>query len=99
MLEREIETEVCKYAREKYDALAHKFTSPRRRSVPDRLFLFRGGITVFIEFKATGKKPTTGQLREIERLRERNHFVHVCDDIDQGRRIVDHYGKMSDLFR
>jgi hypothetical protein len=95
--EKVIEDDVCKYARKKYDALALKFTSPRRKNVPDRIFLFPAGIIVFIEFKATGKLPNEGQIKEMGRLKDRGFKIHVCDDIDQGREMVDHYGEMSRL--
>ena len=87
MLEAEIEKKVCEYARSK-GLIAYKFTSPNRRSVPDRLFCGPQGLHFFIEFKATGKKPTEKQWREIKRLRGLNHTVYVCDNIEEGKRIV-----------
>ncbi len=94
MKEKDIEDAVCRYAREKYRAIAYKFTSPQRRNVPDRLFCFFNGRTMFIEFKAPGKKATEGQMREIERLRGRGHAVHVCDDVEAGKRLVDIEGRV-----
>ena len=88
-LESEIESKVCHYARQRYNILGYKFTSPNRRSVPDRLFLGPGGIHFFIEFKRLGGKPTKSQKREIDRLRGFGHHVHICDDVDRGKAIID----------
>lgn len=67
MLERDIEAYLVKRCKE-IGALADKFTSPSRRSVPDRLITF-GGRVLFVELKATGKKPTEAQVRDHERRR------------------------------
>ena len=65
-----------------------KFTSPSRRSVPDRM-IYCPGFIFFIEFKAPGKKPTPGQLREHERLRNAGQLVFICDGIGQAEEILD----------
>lgn len=67
MLERDIEAHLVKRCKE-IGALCDKFTSPQRRSVPDRLITF-GGRVLFVELKATGKKPTEAQVRDHERRR------------------------------
>lgn len=67
MLERDIEAYLVKRCKE-IGALCDKFTSPQRRSVPDRLISF-GGRVLFVELKATGKKPTEAQVRDHGRRR------------------------------
>ena len=67
MLERDIEAYLVKRCKE-IGALADKFTSPQRRSVPDRVITFNGRVP-FVELKATGKKPTEAQVRDHERRR------------------------------
>lgn len=67
MLERDIEAYLAKRCKE-IGALADKFTSPQRRSVPDRMITFNGRV-LFVELKATGKKPTEAQVRDHERRR------------------------------
>ena len=89
MLERDIEDAVCKHARKQYKMLTLKFTSPQRRNVPDRIFLGFNGLMFFIEFKAPGKTPSDGQAREINRIEGRGHRVYVCDDIEEGKDIID----------
>lgn len=56
-----------------------KFTSPGRRSVPDRLCLLPGGRVIFVECKAPGKRATELQTREHERLRALGFDVRVID--------------------
>jgi hypothetical protein len=87
MLEKDIERKVCDYAK-KRGCLAYKFTSPGKRSVPDRLFITPTGRVFFIEFKREGKKPTDGQWREIHRLRDAEQDVFVVDNADAGKQIV-----------
>lgn len=90
MLEKDIETAVCKYATEHHDMLARKFTSPNHRSVPDRLFLGHGDHHFFIEFKKPGGKLTPGQEKEIKRLIKRGHRAYVIDDIGAGKKLIDY---------
>ena len=69
--------------------LAYKFTSPNRVNVPDRIVLIpwnagwdtniQKGKTVFVELKAPGKEPTSGQLREHNRLLHLGFPVYVID--------------------
>ena len=58
---------------------AYKFTSPGRRSVPDRLVLLPGGRAVFVECKAPGETPRPDQVREHNRLRALGFSVVVLD--------------------
>lgn len=81
-----IEKAVCQYA-ESLGMLTRKFVSPARRSVPDQIF-FYAGHCFFIEFKAPGKKPTSGQEREIARLRDAGMRVFVIDDIEGGKALI-----------
>lgn len=79
MLERDVE----KYLKDRMKAIggaAYKFTSPARRSVPDRLAIFPGGAMVFAELKKPGEKPSDAQLREHKRLRELGCAVYGCID-------------------
>lgn len=64
-----------------------KYTSPARRSVPDDIFL-KDGFVFFIEFKATGAKPTKNQLEEIAAIRKHGGIVYVVDSIAFGNEIL-----------
>ena len=77
MLEKDIEKAFCKYCKS-LGAIPYKFASPNRRSVPDRMVVYPGGI-LFIEFKAPGKKPTDAQVREMQRLVEMGQKVIWVD--------------------
>ena len=79
MDEKTVERELVKRVKEE-GGIAYKFTSPNRRSVPDRLCLLPGGNILFVECKAPGKKPTKLQAREHERLRAMGFEVVVVDD-------------------
>lgn len=87
-LEKVIEAKVCDYAKQ-LGCLVYKFTSPSRRSVPDRLFIMPGGKGVFfIEFKRAGQKPTAAQEVEIEKIRAKGVRVYVVDNVEYGKRYV-----------
>lgn len=59
--------------------IADKFTSPGKRSVPDRLVTLPNGVIIFVELKATGQKPTEKQARDHERRRALGCTVLVLD--------------------
>ena len=88
MLEKQIETKVCDYAKTK-NVLVYKFTSPARAAVPDRMFIRKDGLMWFCEFKAAGKKPTPAQEREHTRLREHKVNVFVIDNVIEGKTMID----------
>jgi len=62
--------------------MAEKFTSPGRRSVPDRLVTLPGGVIIFVELKRPGGKPTVAQLRDHERRRALGCDVRVIDSLE-----------------
>jgi len=88
VLEKEIESRVCDYAKSK-GVLAYKFTSPARHAVPDRLFIAPNGTVWFCEFKRAGAKPTPAQEREHTRLRLQGVKVYVIDNVPDGVEMVD----------
>ena len=88
MLEKDIESKVCDYARSK-GVLAYKFTSPARAAVPDRLFIAPDGRMWFCEFKREGAKPTAAQDREHTRLRQQKVNVFVIDNVIEGKTMID----------
>lgn len=87
-LEKDIEKKVCDHAKA-LGCLVYKFTSPARRSVPDRLFIMPGEKGIFfIEFKRLGCKPTPSQEVEIGKIREKGISVFVIDNIVTGRCLI-----------
>ena len=99
-LEKKIETQMRKVAVDLGFA-PYKFTSPSRRSVPDRLVLapvpewireIVGQYVVFIEFKRKGRKATAAQQREHDYLRTLGYRVEIVDSVEQGKVILGSMG-------
>lgn len=88
MLEKEIEKRVKVYAESK-GWLTRKWTSPGHSFVPDQIFIRPDGHVFFIEFKREGCKPTAGQLREHEKLRNHGCTVLVVDSVEMGKELID----------
>lgn len=86
-LEKVIEKKVCDFAKSQ-GFLVYKFTSPSRRSVPDRMFVSPQGRVMFIEFKRLGMKPSMAQGIEIDRLRKQGVAVEVVDSVESGKRVL-----------
>ena len=87
VLERDVEGAVTRYAVSK-GWLSRKFSSPQHSAVPDRINLFHGFV-LFIEYKAPGKKPTTLQYKEHDKIRAAGGCVAVVDNIEQGKQLID----------
>ena len=96
MLERDVESDLVDKVRRLHGA-AYKFTSPNRRNVPDRIVLqaippdLRPVVARyirFVELKATGVRPSNGQLREHERLRALGFTVEVSDTPETNTDVV-----------
>lgn len=82
MLERNVEQALVRRVKS-LGGLCEKFTSPGRRSVPDRVVTMPDGRVVFVELKAPGKKPTENQMRDHNRRRELGCDVRVIDSVEQ----------------
>ena len=95
LLEKDIEIAVCRYALSR-GLKAEKFTTPGRRSVPDRIFSCVNGFVFFIEFKAPGAMATRKQKIDHEDRVRRGFRVFVVDDIDEGRKIIDDMAKEAE---
>lgn len=86
MLEKDIEQNVCGYAKSR-GILCYKFTSPANRSVCDRIFMYNGFV-FFIEFKAPGKNPTASQSKHHQLLAKNGITVYVVDSVTLGKEII-----------
>lgn len=80
MLEKTIEAALVRKVKA-LGGMAEKFTSPNRRSVPDRLVTLPNGRIIFVELKAPGKKPTPNQLKDHERRKLLGCDVRVIDNL------------------
>jgi hypothetical protein len=69
---------------EENGGVAEKFTSPNRRSVPDRIVMwpYDDGFFGFVECKAPGEKPTPSQEKDHERRRKMGFSVEIVDSYE-----------------
>jgi len=58
------------------------------RGWPDTEFYLPRGKTVHIEFKAPGGQPSKIQQKRIDDLLALGHLAYVCDNVDEGKRIL-----------
>lgn len=86
-LEKDIEKKVCDYAKS-LKMLCYKFTSPSRRSVPDRMFITSSGVVFFMELKRKGQKPTPAQEVEIRKIQATGVKAYVVDNVEDGKKIL-----------
>jgi len=80
MLEGEIQKTAIRHAR-KRGWWCRKFRSAGRRAAPDYI-LIKDGRVIFIEYKATGERPTELQKEYHEEMRKYGAVVYVCDSIE-----------------
>lgn len=78
MLEKEIEKYLCDQIK-RVGGTCEKFTSPNKRSVPDRLITLPYQPMFFVECKAPNKKPTEAQARDHNKRHELGVSVYVID--------------------
>lgn len=88
-LERDIEQYLVRKVKTALQGIPYKFTSPARRSVPDRLLVLPESMAVFVECKAPGKKPTPAQEREHQKLEALGHKVWVVDTYESVDELVE----------
>jgi hypothetical protein len=81
VLERDIEKALVKKVKE-LGGIAEKFTSPQKRSVPDRIVTLPGGRIIFCELKAPGKRPTNNQRRDHLKRRMLGADVRLIDSFE-----------------
>lgn len=77
MREKEIEQYLVKRVKE-MGGKAYKWVSPGNDGVPDRIVFFYG-VTVLVELKAPGKKPTPLQIAKHKELEKLGQKVLVLD--------------------
>lgn len=89
VLEKTIEKALVRECK-KVGWLCYKFTSPGRRSVPDRLVIKSDGQVFFVELKAPGKKESENQLREHRKLRKQGATVYsTIDSLEKIKELIE----------
>lgn len=81
MLEKSIEDALVRRVK-KLGGTCEKFTSPGRRSVPDRLVTLPDNRIIFVETKAPNNKPTIKQQADHDRRRKMGCDVRVIDSLE-----------------
>ena len=84
ILEKDVEAALVRRVKA-LGGLCEKFTSPGRRSVPDRLVTMPDGKIIFVELKRHGGKPTEAQLKDHAKRRELGCDVRVIDNLEDAR--------------
>lgn len=87
MNEKLFERKLVKYCKER-GILCYKFVSPGCRGVPDRL-LIRDGKVLFLELKSEGCKPTSLQVREMNRIRLHRVGAQWADNWDELEELIE----------
>lgn len=68
---------------EKRGGMALKHTAQYHRGIPDRIILLPNGVTVFVELKTTGKKPTALQMHAMKKLMSLGFPCYVVDSTEK----------------
>ena len=90
MLESTIEKQCIKLA----NALGlknAKLSIPSNGGFPDRLFLPRGGIPFFVEFKRKNGVLSMRQRKHLRELGILGYLVHVCYSVDDFKKVLVDY--------
>lgn len=80
MIEASVESYLCEQV-QKIGGEVRKVRWEGRRHAPDRRVM-HPRLQVWVELKAPGKKPRSGQLREHERMRRLGEDVRVIDTLE-----------------
>lgn len=90
MRESKIESAVTDHAKS-LGWVCFKFISGTS-GVPDRVYI-RKGVVLFVEFKATGKKPRKLQIYVINKMIKAGAKVYVIDSIEKGKELFNAHQK------
>lgn len=88
MLEKQIEKKFCDKVKA-LGGLCEKFTSPQKRSVPDRLVTLPDNRIIFVELKRPNKTATEAQKRDHDKRRALGCDVRVINSLEQIERFPD----------
>ena len=80
--------------------MAVKLLSQFIKGLPDRMFLLKGGMVLFVEFKSTGKKPTKIQEYIHKRIQALGFPVLVVDSVESyemAKRIITNMLKVKEI--
>lgn len=90
MRERDIEQYLVKRVKQA-GGEAYKWVSPGNSGVPDRIVVLPGGLVIFVECKAPGKRPTALQHAQLHRLLDLSVPVYIIDSTSQVDMLLEDY--------
>jgi len=94
----ESEKKVERHLRDKMKSIggkADKWECPSSVGKPDRVCEFPHGLVVFAELKSEGKKPSSPQQREHQRMRDRGQAVVVLDTTNKVNEFISTYREID----
>lgn len=92
--EKAIERYLCRLVKET-GGLCLKYSSGNTAGYPDRVLLYPGGRTGWVEVKSSGRNPTPLQSIRIVQLRGFGFRVWVCDSREKAESIVREMQRMK----
>ena len=90
MREKEVEKRLCDGVKD-LGGRAYKFISPGNNGVPDRLVVFPGGHSVFVELKTDRGALSPLQKNQIMTLRMLGARVHVLYGMEDVKQFLSRY--------
>lgn len=85
MRESVIEKKVTEFAKAR-GWMSIKLNGQHNRGKPDRMYLKEGNL-IFIEFKASGQRPTKLQAKSLSELEAQGFSTHVIDSVEKGKEV------------
>ena len=76
--EKAIERYLCDVVK-KLGGVCLKYSNPNMVGYPDGVGRRPGGITLWVELKSKGRKPSAVQVIRFKSMERIGHTVHVCD--------------------
>jgi len=87
--EADLEKKIGDWLAEEYPEVEYlKWVSPGRRGVPDRILIFPGGVTGFMELKAPGGTVSGHQARFLKKLDDLGHHWVVCYTFERAKEFI-----------
>lgn len=80
MREISVEKYLIDQVKRKLDGETRKWAT--RKNDPDRIIILPERFVAFVELKRPGKRPTQGQFRELERLRELGYIAEWANSFE-----------------
>jgi len=74
-----------------------KYSNAGMVGFPDRVCLFPGGLTIWVELKSKGQKPKPIQLVRFQQMESIGHHVNVCDSKESIDEVLNQINREYDI--